>query len=86
MALTIVNEEVERLVRELASQTGEPIPQLILAALQERAGRLQRQRSEVSAIARIRQSRARCVQLPDLDPRSAEDILGYSADGAFDPW
>ena len=86
MALTIVNEEVEQLARDLASQTGEPIPQILLSALRERAGRLQRQRSEVSAIARIRQAQERCAQLPDLDPRSAEDILGYSADGAFDPW
>lgn len=86
MALTIVNEEVERLARELESQTGEPIPQLILAALQERASQLQRQRGEVSAIARIRQARERCAHLPDRDPRSVEDILGYNADGAFDPW
>jgi hypothetical protein len=34
VALTIVNEEVERLAQELGSQTGEPIPQLILTALQ----------------------------------------------------
>jgi len=86
MALTIVHEEVERLAQELASQTGEPIPQLILTALQERAGRLQRQRSEVSAIARIRQAGERCAQLPDRDSRSVENILGYNADGAFDPW
>ncbi|NEV60611.1 type II toxin-antitoxin system VapB family antitoxin [Thiorhodococcus minor] len=86
MALTIVNEEVEQLARELASQTGEPIPQIILSALQERAGRLQRQRSEVSAIARIRQARERCAELPDHDRSSAEDILGYSSEGAFDPW
>lgn len=86
MALTIVNEEVERLARELASQTGEPIPQIILAALRERAGRLQRQRNEVSAIARIREARERCAQLPDRDSRSVAEILGYNADGAFDPW
>jgi hypothetical protein len=46
VALTIVNEEVERLAQELGSQTGEPIPQLILTALQERASWLQGQRSE----------------------------------------
>jgi len=86
MALTIVNEEVERLARELAAQTGEPIPQVILAALRERAGRLHGQRSEVSAITRIRQARGRCAQLPDRDPRSTDEMLGYNADGAFDPW
>jgi len=86
VALTIVNEEVEELARDLASQTGEPIPQILLSALQERASRLQRQRSEVSAIARIRQAQDRCTQLPDREPRSSEDILGYTADGAFDPW
>lgn len=86
MALTIVNEEVEELARELASQTGEPIPQIILSALRERASQLRRQRSEVSAIARIRQAQERCAQLPDRDTRSAEDILGYSANGVFDPW
>jgi antitoxin VapB len=75
MALTIVNEEVEQLARDLASQTGEPIPQILLSALRERAGRLQRQRSEGSAIARIRQAQGRCAQLPDRDRRSAEDIL-----------
>jgi len=86
MALTIVNEEVERLARDLAIQTGEPIPQVILAALRERAGRLKGQRSEVAAILRIRQARERCAQLPDREQRSADDMLDYNAEGTFDPW
>lgn len=86
MALTILNEEAERLAQELASQTGKPIHQLILAALQEQAKQFQGQRSAVSAMARIQQARERCARLPDRDSRTAEDVLGYNADGGFDPW
>jgi len=83
MALSIKNDEVEGLARELAHVTGESITQVILHALQQQAQRLQAKQSETAVLARILRATERCAALPDRDSRSAEDILGYEADGTF---
>ena len=86
MALMIVNDEIEQLAHELARQTGEPVPQVILDALQERIRSLQAQRAEVHAVARIRRAAQRCAAVPDQQIGATDDILGYAPDGTFDPW
>jgi hypothetical protein len=86
MTLMIVNDEVEQLAHELARQTGEPIPRIILEALRERARRIQTPRAEVQAIARIRRARQSCARLPDRNTDSVDAILGYGPDGTFDLW
>ena len=81
MAVSIKNQETERLARELARKTGLSITEAITVALREQlareAGRRNapRIRDELLAIGR------RCAALPDLDTRSADEILGYAATG-----
>lgn len=89
MALTISHDETERLAQELARETGEPVAQVILEALQQRACRLRGQRAKALALARIQAAAHRCAALPDLDPIDSiapDAILGYGPDGTFEPW
>jgi antitoxin VapB len=89
VALTIKNEEVERLAAEVARLTGETKTQAIKIALEERRDRLA---SRVDPDARLA---ARLEWLerevwshvpPELrgkpyDPHAADDVLGYGPDG-----
>jgi antitoxin VapB len=84
MALSIKNDEVEGLARELARETGDSITQVILHALQRQAQHVRQRRAEGPAFERIMRARERCAALPDRDSRSADKILGYGADGTFD--
>jgi antitoxin VapB len=84
MALSIKNDEVEGLARELSRETGESITQVILHALQQQAQQLRAGRSEAWALARLMRASRACSSLPDRDARSPDEILGYGADGTFD--
>lgn len=81
MALNIKDESTDRLVRELAAETGESITTAVAIAARERLERLHgsvpRER-RVEALARIAAASAR---LPVLDHRPADEILGYGHDG-----
>jgi antitoxin VapB len=81
MALNIKNSEADRLVRELAQVTGRSYTNVVLEALQEKMEReVGRTRAQHLGqdVARIQQ---RVAQLPVLDPRPPEDILGYNSRG-----
>ncbi|WP_295432622.1 type II toxin-antitoxin system VapB family antitoxin [uncultured Thiodictyon sp.] len=86
MALTISHDETERLAQELARETGEPVAQVILEALQQRACQLREKRAKALALARIQAAAHRCAAFPDLDPSAPDAILGYGPDGTFEPW
>jgi antitoxin VapB len=81
MALSVKDPEADRLAREVAARTGETLTMAVIVALRERLARLRsrpkrrRLRDELSEIAR------RCVQLPTLDDRSADEIIGYDHRG-----
>lgn len=80
MALSIKDEEADRLARELARRTGETLTEVVVTALRERLARLapiarSRLVEDVERIGRRNKAR----QL--LDTRSAEEILGYDEDG-----
>jgi len=83
MGISIKNEEAERLARVLAGETGESLTAAITRALEERLARLERRRSPAQrralAAAICRQVQA----LPDLDTRSADEILGYDERGRW---
>ena len=83
MALSIRDPETDRLARELAALTGETMTRAIRTALEERLAREQAQRGE--AIERKRQDAMeileRIWQLPVLDDRSEDEILGYDEHG-----
>lgn len=81
MALSIKDEEADRLARRLAAATGETLTQAVMVALRERLLRVERQRQpyrlqdELMAIGR------RCAALPETDSRSADEIIGYDEYG-----
>lgn len=79
MALSIKNDEADRLARELAAQTGESLTTAVVLALRERLDREQRRGPGVGL--RIARLQSEVAALPVLDGRSPEEILGYGADG-----
>lgn len=80
MALNIKDEATDRVARELAGLTGEPITTATRIAIEERLVRvrLQTVRSDPDALsAIILRGRARAT----LDARTDDEILGYDAHG-----
>ena len=86
MALSIRNPLAEKLAREVAAISGENITQAIIQALEERLERLRGRRSPVDTAAEIMEISKRCGSLPDMDGRSADEILGYDESGAPKQW
>ena len=81
MALSIKNIEAERLAREIAEKTGESLTGAIQKALEERWDRLQKQRRSQILASQLEEILRRVDQLPVLDPRSPNEILGYDEHG-----
>jgi len=81
MALSIKNDETERLARQVAQETGESLTEAIQTALQERWERLKaRRRSQILA-SQVEDLLRRVDALPTLDSRPDDEILGYDAHG-----
>jgi antitoxin VapB len=81
MAISIKSLEVERLAREIAAKTGESITGAIQKALEERLERLRNQRRGQILAGQLEEILRRVDQLPVLDARSADEILGYDEHG-----
>ena len=86
MALSIRNEETEKLARTVARESGESLTAAITRALEERLQRLRGRRTADDAVWEIMQISRRCSALPDQDRRSPEEILGYDEHGVSPPW
>lgn len=83
MALSIKNPEAERLAKELARERGTTVTASVIDALEEALRRARGRRAAPSVRDAILEVSDRCAALPDLDTRSAEEILGYDERGAF---
>ncbi len=81
MALNIKDEGTDRLARELAAETGESLTTAVQVAVRERLERLRGASPREQRIAALTAIAQRSAALPDLDTRSADEILGYDADG-----
>jgi antitoxin VapB len=81
MALSIKNQEAERLVRLVAKQTGESLTGAIEQALREKWERIQRKPKEPALVERLLEIANRVAALPVLDNRSDDEILGYDENG-----
>ena len=81
MALNIRNPETERLAAELARQTGETKTEAVTKALRDRLDRVRRERSGRRLADELEDIARHCANLPVLDPREADEILGYGDDG-----
>jgi antitoxin VapB len=80
MALSIKNDEADRLARALAEATGESLTDAVVVALRERLDR-ERGRRGPGVAARIRRLADELAELPTLDDRTAEEILGFDEHG-----
>ena len=81
MALSIKNEEVDNLARQLSRMTGESITEAILISLRERLARQELLRDTSSLEDRLKAIAQSCSALPSLDSRSDEEIVGYDLEG-----
>ena len=80
MVLSIKDAEADRLAREVAHAAGETITEAVTKALAERLERLRR-RPRRGLVEDLNDIALRCAGLPELDPRSADDIIGYDEAG-----
>lgn len=78
MALIIEDSETEHLAQSLAKLTGETIAMATKRALEERLCRVSSRTREVDDIAEIRR---RWSELPVIDDRTPEEIVGYDERG-----
>ena len=81
MPLNIKDPTAEKFVRELAAAAGESVTTAVRRAAEERLQRVRRQQSGRSLAAEILEIGKRCAALPDLDARTADEILGYDEYG-----
>jgi len=81
MPLNIKDPAAEKSVRELAALTGETVTTAVRRAAEERLTRVRRAQSGRSLKDEILEIGRRCAALPVLDPRSADEILGYDENG-----
>jgi antitoxin VapB len=84
MPLSIKNEETERLARQVAEAAGESITTAIRHSLEERLARLNRRGSQGVQAGRLHEIVRRVSALPNLDPRSPDEILGYNDEGLWE--
>lgn len=81
MALNIKNPEADRLVRELAAATHTSFTDVVVTALREKLAREVGRRRSLGLVDEIARIQQRVAELPVLDQRTPEDILGYNAQG-----
>jgi antitoxin VapB len=78
MALSIKNDEADRLARELAEATGESLTDAVIVALQERLERARRHDGVGRRLARLV---AEIATYPVLDARPVDEVLAYDEHG-----
>ena len=81
MPLSIKDPETDQLARDLARETGESITVATKKALQERLMRERGRRRARGRRERLLEISRHCASLPDLDTRSADEILDYDEHG-----
>ena len=81
MSLLITDPKAEQLAQVLAQRIGGTVPDAVVRALEAQLVSLKM--PDMNAVTReaILKITARCKALPDLDPRSADEILGYNKAG-----
>ena len=77
MALSIKNQETDRLAHDLAEATGETVTVAVTRAIQNRLDSLRPRARRARLLSDIREIQDLMKSLPDKDMRSADDLLGY---------
>ena len=73
--------EADHLAREAVARTGETLTTAVIVPLRERLARLRGRSRGRRLRDELREIAQRCAQLPTLDDRSDEEILGYDERG-----
>lgn len=81
MALNIKNPEADSLVREIAAVTHSSYTEIVVTALREKLAREVGRRRPVRLADEVARIQSRVAQLPVLDNRSPDEILGYDEHG-----
>ncbi len=79
MILNIKDPEAHALAQELARIEGKSLTQVVKDALREKLDRDRDQRGRLAD--RLLEIGTRCAQLPVLDPRPPDEIIGYDDHG-----
>ncbi len=82
MALSIKDPEADRLARQVAQRAGVSLTQAVVIALREKLAREERKADDDDAMVEdVLEIARHFSSLPVLDPRSADEILGYDENG-----
>ena len=84
MALSLKDPETDRLARAVSAMTGESLTVAVRTALAERMEREQLRRGRPGNLAaKLDEIAKEFAKLPVLDPRSADEIIGYDETGMW---
>jgi hypothetical protein len=78
MAISIRNKRAEELARRVARATGVIMTDAIIQALEEKHQKLEPAPVENATFAPVMSISRRCANLPTIDNRPEEKIIGYS--------
>ncbi len=81
MALSIKDPETERLAKNLAQLTGETITTATKRAIEERLRRVGGQSRKAAVLEDMAAIRRRWSEMPVVDDRTPDEILGYDEHG-----
>lgn len=81
MPLSIKNPEADRLSRELARRQGKSITDAVIDALRAELERERRRLRPEAVAERVLATARRYSELPTLDRRHDDEILGYDREG-----
>ncbi len=81
MALSIKDPETERLARDLARLTGESITTATRRAIEERLRRVGGHSRKAVLLEELAEIRRRWSEMPVVDDRTPDHILGYDEHG-----
>lgn len=84
MALSLKDNETDRLAREIVALTGETLTEAIRKALGERLERERLRRGQPDdLVERLREIGEHCASLPDFQTGTADEIVGYDETGMW---
>ena len=84
MALSLKDQETDRLAREVAALTGESLTDAVRKSLAERLAQERLRRGDAPDLAaRLQALGKACAALPNMDDRVPDDILGYDEAGLW---
>ena len=81
MALNTRNTKADRLATEVARITGETKTRAVIVALREHLIRLRHARDQTQSGEELLAIARHCAVLPVLDPRIADQVMGYDGQG-----